>query len=216
MRSWRSPATGPSSSGEAVTLSTGPVPVAVAGAGVKTPAGNSVGELWGNLCAGRPSAEVFSDDRLPPGTAALVCRVRGFDPASYLTPIEARRLDRSHALAIGAAADALGQCGELPAPDRRAVVCGIGLGAASTQEEQTSRLLKQGVRALSPLAVPIVMPSSVAAHLSLRFGFEGPCLTVSTACASGATAIGEGLELLRRGAADLVLAGGVDAMVTFG
>jgi 3-oxoacyl-[acyl-carrier-protein] synthase II len=183
---------------------------------VKTPAGNGVDELWGNLCAGRPSAEVFEDDRLPPGTAALVCRVSGFDPAGYLTPVEVRRLDRSHALAIGAAADALGQCGELPAPVRRAVVCGIGLGAASTYEEQVSRLLGQGVRGVSPLTIPMVMPSSVAAHLSLRFGLEGPCLTVSAACASGAAAIGEGVELLRRGAADVVLAGGVDSLTNYG
>jgi 3-oxoacyl-[acyl-carrier-protein] synthase II len=193
-----------------------PGPVAVVGAGVKTPAGNGVGELWRNLCAARPSAEVFEDDRLPPGTAALVCRVSGFDPAAHLTPIEVRRLDRSHALAIGAAADALGQCAALPEPARRAVVCGVGLGAASTYEEQASRLLGQGVRGLSPLTIPMVMPSSVAAHLSLRFGFGGPCLTVSAACASGAAAIGEGVELLRRGAADVVLAGGVDSLVGYG
>jgi 3-oxoacyl-[acyl-carrier-protein] synthase II len=193
-----------------------PDPVAVVGAGVKTPAGNGVGELWRNLCAARPSAEVFEDDRLPPGVAALVCRVSGFDPAAHLTPIEVRRLDRSHALAIGAAADALGQCAALPEPARRAVVCGVGLGAASTYEEQASRLLEQGVRGLSPLTIPMVMPSSVAAHLSLRFGFEGPCLTVSAACASGAAAIGEGVELLRRGAADVVLAGGVDSLVGYG
>jgi 3-oxoacyl-[acyl-carrier-protein] synthase II len=192
------------------------VPVAVVGAGVKTPAGNDVGELWDNLCAGRPSAEVFSDDRLPPGTAALVCRVSGFDPAAYLTPVETRRLDRSHALAIGAAADALGRCGELPPTARRAVVCGIGLGAASTYEEQVSGLLERGVRGVSPLTIPMVMPSSVAAHLSLRFGFEGPCVTVSAACASGAAALGEGVELLRRGAADVVLAGGVDSLVNYG
>jgi len=196
--------------------SPGPAPVAVTGAGVKTPAGNSPGELWENLCAGRPSAEVFSDDRLPPGTAALVCRVSGFDPAAYLTPVEVRRLDRSHALAIGAAADALGQCGELPPPARRAVVCGIGLGAAATYEEQVSRLLGRGVRGVSPLTIPMVMPSSVAAHLSLRFGFGGPSVTVSAACASGAAAIGEGVELLRRGAADVVLAGGVDSLVNYG
>ena len=156
MRSWKSPVTGPSSSGEAVTFRLGcaSLPVAVVGAGVKTPAGNDAGELWEDLCAGRPSAEVFSDDRLPPGTAALVCRVSGFDPAAYLTPIEVRRLDRSHALAIGAAADALGQCGELPAPARRAVVCGIGLGAASTYEEQVSRLLGQGAAGGEPADYP--------------------------------------------------------------
>jgi 3-oxoacyl-[acyl-carrier-protein] synthase II len=193
-----------------------PVPVAIVGAGMKTPAGNRAGELWANLCAGRPSAEVFDDDRLPPGTAALVCRVRGFDPAAYLTPVEVRRLDRSHALAIGAAADALSQCGELPDPARRAVACGVGLGAASTYEEQTSGLVERGVRGVSPLTIPIVMPSSVAAQLSIRFGFEGPCLTVSAACASGAAAIGEGVELLRRRAADVVLAGGVDSLVGYG
>jgi 3-oxoacyl-[acyl-carrier-protein] synthase II len=193
-----------------------PVPVAVTGAGVKTPAGNRAGELWENLCAGRPSAEVFEDARLPPGTAALVCRVRGFDPAGYLTPAEVRRLDRSHALAIGAAADALDQCAGLPEPARRAVVCGVGLGAASTYEEQTSGLLERGVRGVSPLTIPVVMPSSAAACLSLRFGFQGPCLTVSAACASGAAAIGEGVELLRRGAADVVLAGGVDSLVGYG
>jgi len=191
-------------------------PIAVIGAGVKTPAGNSVSELWANLCAGRPSAEVFEDRRLPPEAAALVCRARGFDPAAYLTPAEARRLDRSHALAIGAASDALSQCGELPDPPRRAVACGVGLGAASTYEEQTSRLLERGARGVSPLTIPLVMPSSVTAHLSLRFGFGGPCVTVSAACASGAAAIGEGVELLRRGAADIVLAGGVDSLVGYG
>jgi 3-oxoacyl-[acyl-carrier-protein] synthase II len=188
---------------------------AVVGAGVKTPAGNSTVELWGSLCAGRPSAEVFRDDRLPPGTAALVCRVRDFDAADYLTATEARRVDRSHALAIGAATDALSQCVELPAPERRAVVCGVGLPAASTYEEQFLNLFGRGVRALSPLTIPMVMPSSVSAQLSLRFDFQGPCMTVSAACASGAAAIAEGVELLRRGTADLVLAGGVDSLVGY-
>jgi len=192
------------------------MPVAVVGAGVTTPAGNDVSELWENLCAGRPSAELFEDDRLPPGTAALVCRVKRFDPAAYLSPVDVRRLDRSHALAIAAAMDAIGQCGELPDAARRAVVCGVGLGAATTYEEQTSRLLRAGVRGVSPLTIPIVMPSSVAAHLSLRLDFAGPCLTVSAACASGAAAIGEGVELLRRRAADIVLAGGVDSLVGYG
>src|SRR5262249_36098305 len=86
----------------------------------------------------------------------------------------------------------------------------------STYEEQLSRLLAAGAHGVSPLTIPMVKPSSVAAHLSLRFGFEGPCLTVSAACASGAAAIGEGVELLRRGAADLVLAGGVDSLVGYG
>jgi 3-oxoacyl-[acyl-carrier-protein] synthase II len=109
----------------------------------------------------------------------------------------------------------MAQCVELPPPARRAVVCGVGLGAAATYEEQLTRLLTGGIRAMGPLTIPMVMPSSVSAHLSLRFDLQGPSLTLSAACASGAAAIGAGVELLRRGAADLVLAGGVDSLVGY-
>jgi 3-oxoacyl-[acyl-carrier-protein] synthase II len=95
------------------------------------------------------------------------------------------------------------------------VVCGVGLGANEYHERQHEELLANGLRRLNPLTIPVVMPSSAAALLSLQFGFCGPVLTVSTACASGANAIGEGAALLRRGAADLVLAGGVDALLTY-
>jgi 3-oxoacyl-[acyl-carrier-protein] synthase II len=95
------------------------------------------------------------------------------------------------------------------------VVCGIGLGASATYEQQFGELARRGPRGMSPLTVPMIMPSSIAARLSLRFGFRGPAITVSAACASGAMAIGEGLELLRRGAADLVVAGGAEALVNY-
>jgi 3-oxoacyl-[acyl-carrier-protein] synthase II len=191
-------------------------PVAVVGAGVKTPVGNRVDELWDALCAGRSAARVFRDDRLPDGADMLVSEITGFDPADYLSPVENRRLDRAHALALAAAQDALDQSDyRLVVPERRAVVCGIGLGAAATYEEQHSRLAAGGLRAMSPLTIPVIMPSSVSAHLSLRHDFRGPCLTVAAACASGAAAVGEAVELLRRGAADVVLAGGVDSLVSY-
>lgn len=190
---------------------------AVVGWGVKAPGGCRPEELWATLCAGRSTAEPYADPRWPAGGELLVSRVTGFDPADYLAPSEVRRLDRAHHLAVGAASDAM-DCvtGELPVPDRCAVVCGTGLGGAGTYEVQHERLLERGVRAVHPLTIPLVMPSAAAALLALRFGFRGPALTVNTACASGATAIGEAVELLRRGAADLVLAGGVDALLTYG
>ena len=191
-------------------------PAAVVGAGVKAPGGTTVDQLWESLCAGRSFAVPFVDDRLPADVGILVALVTGFDPAAYLTSVEQRRFDRSCQLALAAAQDALAAVpGPLPAPDRCGVVSGVGLGATATYETQHARLLEGGLHALNPLTIPMVMPSATASLLSLRFGFTGPCLTVSTACASGATAIGEGLELLRRGAADLVLAGGVDSMVTY-
>jgi 3-oxoacyl-[acyl-carrier-protein] synthase II len=189
----------------------------VVGAGLKAPGGTTVDELWAALRAGRSVAEPYEDERLPADARLVVSRVGGFDPADYLSGVELRRLDRAHQLAMGAAQDAL-DClgGRLPPRERCAVVCGVGLGAASTFEEQHERVLRRGLRAMSPLTVPMGMPSATASLLALRFGLAGPCLTVSTACASGATAIGEGVELLRRGACDLVLAGGVDALLSYG
>jgi 3-oxoacyl-[acyl-carrier-protein] synthase II len=191
-------------------------PIAVVGAGVKTPGGSTVDELWDALCAARATAEVYVDDRLPRDARLLVSRVRAFDPSRYLSGVERRRLDRAHQLAIGAAQDAMDKCGpDLPARERCAVVCGVGLGAAAIQEEQHARLLEHGLKGISPLAIPTMMPSALTALLTLRFGFTGACLTVSTACASGATAIAHGVQLLRSDAADLVLAGGADSLLTY-
>jgi 3-oxoacyl-[acyl-carrier-protein] synthase II len=188
----------------------------VVGAGVKTPGGLTIDELWAAVCAGRSTAEPYADERLPPDAQLLVSRVSRFNASDYLTSIERRRFDRAHQLAIGAAQDAIDMCGAgLPPGERCAVVCGVGMGAAGIQEDQHVRLLEHGFKSVSPLAIPTMMPNAMAALLSLRLKFKGPSLTVSTACASGATAIAEGVELLRRSAADLVLAGGGDSLLTY-
>lgn len=187
--------------------------------GVKAPGGTDVEALWSFLCAGQSAARPHRDAGLPPEVPLLSTRVEGFDPSAYVRGVERRRLDRCHLLAIGAAQDAVdhavGAGGlRLPPPPRRAVVCGTGFGATATYESQHAAFLDGGLHRLSPLAIPTVMPCASAAHLALRFDAQGPCQTVSTACASGAAALADATELLRRGAADVVLAGGVDAMVT--
>jgi 3-oxoacyl-[acyl-carrier-protein] synthase II len=190
--------------------------VAVVGVGVKTPAGLTLDALWRALCAGRSSAQPVVDERLRADTRVLASRVEGFDPSAYLSPMDQRRFDRAHQLAIGAAQDAMDALGSnRPPAERCGVVCGVGLGAPAFQESQYARLHATGPASLSPLTIPMMMPSALASLLSLRFDFKGPCFTVSTACASGATAIAEGVELIRRGAADLVLAGGADSMLTY-
>ena len=191
-------------------------PVAVVGVGVKTPAGLTLDSLWTALCAGRSTAQCVVDERLPADARVLASRVEGFDPGAHLSAMEQRRFDRAHQLAIAAAQDAMDCFGpDRPSHERCAVVCGVGLGAPAFQEAQYARLHASGPASLSPLTIPMMMPSALAALLSLRFHFKGPCFTVSTACASGATAIAEGVELIRRGAADLVLAGGADSMLTY-
>jgi 3-oxoacyl-[acyl-carrier-protein] synthase II len=191
-------------------------PIAVVGAGVKAPGGLTTDELWASLCQGRPTAERYVDGRLPSGTLVLVSRAAGFDASVYLSPIERRRLDRTHQLGIAAAQDAIAMCGpDLPSLDRCAVVSGVGLGASALMEQQYERLFAAGSKALAPLAIPMFMPNALTALLSIRFGFRGPAVTVCSACASGAAAIAEGVELLRRSAADLVLAGGADSLLTY-
>ena len=188
--------------------------VAVLAAGVKTPAGDTVEDLWSALCQGQSTAEVLEGGPFRADEAPLVCRDREFDPSTYFTPVETRRLPRAHALALAAAQDALAGCqDDLPPPHRRAVVCGVGLPGSAAYEEQLTNLAERGVHAMSPLTVPHTMPSSIASLLSLRHDVRGPSVTVSAACASGAAAIAQGVDLLRSGAADLVLAGGVDALL---
>jgi len=186
---------------------------AVVGAGVKTPAGSTPDQLWANALAARSGIAAYQDPRLPASVAVVAGQVTGFDPLDYAGPADATRLDRLHLLAIGAADDALAGI-DRPPPDRCAVVCGVGYGAAASLEELHRTVVEHGIRGLTPFSVPLNMANSAAAHLAMRYGFQGACLTISTACAAGADAIGQGLELLRRGEADLVLAGGVDAPLT--
>ena len=191
--------------------------VAVVGVGVKAPGGTTANELWRSLCSARSTAEPYKDERLPVDAAVLVSRVEGFEPADYFSSVERRRLDRALQLALAAAQDAVDDSTgpPWPAPERRAVVCGVGFGGAATWEEQHARLLAGGLRALAPLTVTVVMPSAAPSLLSLRHQIAGPASSVSAACASGAVAIGHGMELLRRGAVDIVLAGGYDSLVSY-
>jgi 3-oxoacyl-[acyl-carrier-protein] synthase II len=183
----------------------------VRGLGVATPAGSSIRDMWQTLLTSdRTLAEQIS---YPNDLDIVGCRARDFDPPSRYPPHELRRLDRAHQMAIWAADDAHSDL-EPIAPERTAVVVGVGYGAAAFAEQQHTTLESRGWRHVSPLTIPVVMPNSVAAHLSLRYKYTGPSITVAAACASGAVAIGEALWLLRTNRADRVLCGGVDALHT--
>jgi len=123
------------------------LPVAVVGAGVKAPGGLTPDELWATVSAARSVAEPFVDARLPTDVEVAVARVTGLDVGVYLPPIQARRFDRCHHLAVAAAQDALSAvAGPLPPPERCAVVCGVGIGASAYLEMQYQELLQNGLR----------------------------------------------------------------------
>ena len=188
--------------------------VVVTGLGVKTPAGNDVATFWETLLAGRSmAADITSFDTtdLP---VRFACQVKDFDGAEYLGPKEVRRVDRNAQLGFAAAIDAVRSAGEPGAdPARCAVVAGIGIGGLATLEEQEKVLIERGPTRVTPFLVPMMMPNATPAIVAMELGWTGPNVCVATACAAGSHAVGEGARLIRDGTADVVLAGGAEAVV---
>ncbi|ANN21670.1 3-oxoacyl-ACP synthase [Amycolatopsis orientalis] len=185
------------------------------GIGLVTPAGIGVDESWNYVLKGESATALDPD--LAGLTVDLSCRVPGFDPVAAVGPKRAWRMDRTQALAIAAARQAIEDAGLSSGgwdDARVGVVVGTGLGGMATLEAQHSAMLEKGAAKVSALTMPMFLTNMTAGQLAIEFGARGPNLTVSTACASGATAIGVARDLLRSGAADVVVAGGVDAGVT--
>jgi 3-oxoacyl-[acyl-carrier-protein] synthase II len=189
--------------------------VVVTGMGVKSPAGLDVDSMWAIVLAGKGVArriERFDPSELPVQFAG---EVRDFDPAPYFNPKEVRRVDRFTQLGFSAAADAIEHAGELGAdPSRVAVIAATGVGGLETMENNEATFLERGASRVSPFFVPMMMPNAAAGQISIRFGFTGPALCISTACAAGANALGEGARMVRDGSADVVVAGATEAPVT--
>ncbi|MCX4980731.1 beta-ketoacyl synthase [Streptomyces sp. NBC_00572] len=185
---------------------------AVTGVGLFTPAGADRATTWETVRVGKPTAALEERD----GLTYLACRAPGL-PEDFGRAAAARRPDRSAALALCAAREALADAGLDPGGwdgARVAVVAGIGAGGVLTYEAQRGVLGTDGPGDMSPFAVPGALPNAVAAQLAVEFGVRGPSMAVTTACAAGATAIGVGLDLLALGRCDLVLVGGAEASLS--
>ncbi len=189
--------------------------VAVTGIGVKTPAGCDLDTFWATLLAGRSKAApitAFDASDLP---VQFACEVKDFDPIPYLGPKEVRRVDRNAQLGFAAAVDALKDAGEPGAdPARCAVIGGTGIGGLITLEAQEKVLLDRGPSRVTPFLVPMMMANATPAIVAMHLGWTGPNVCIATACAAGTHAVGEGARLVRDGSADVVLAGGTEAVVT--
>ena len=185
---------------------TGRHAVAVTGLGVRCAAGATPEALWESLVECRPATSLHVFDEA--GTVVYpACAMTDFDPAGYLAPKEVRRADRSVQMAVCAAVDAVADAGGLHVvPGRRAVVTGTGYGGVISQEN--------GIGHPDVLYAPRLMHNAGAYWISARLGITGPSLTVSTACASGTHAVGEAMQMIRSGCADVVVAGGHDSPLT--
>jgi beta-ketoacyl-acyl-carrier-protein synthase II len=197
--------------------------VVVTGLGLVTPAGRGVADAWNGVLAGKGAAAV--DERLTAaGTpVTIACRVPDFDPDAELGRGSSRRLDRFTHLAAMAAREAVGHAGLSEGdeesivtadPDRVGVLLGSGIGGAETWADEYPRYFDKGPGRVSPMFVPKMLSNTAAGTVAIRTGARGPNMTVNTACAAGATAIHVGRDLIASGAADVVLAGGVEAAIT--
>ena len=190
--------------------------VVITGMGAITPVGNTVTETWNTLLAGKSGVDWVTLFDSSPYPTHIAGEVKGWDPILYMDPKDARRVARCTQFALGAATQAL-QDAKLPTDqplgERAGVVMGTGLGGFEIYQETLIDAAQRGSYRIKPTAAVGGLPNIPAFHISERFGTQGPLSTVVTACAAGTQAIGEGSELIRRGSADIVLAGGFEALI---
>jgi len=191
------------------------VDVVVTGLGATTPLGGDVASTWDAMLAGRSGVTPLTQEwaqQLPVRIAAQLA----VDPSEVIDRVKLRRLDRSEAVALIAAREAWADSGLADAGldrERLAVSVGSGIGGAQTLLAQDDILEESGPRKVSPFTVPMLMPNGPAAHVGLEFGAQAGVHSVASACATGAEAISLGLDLIRSGRADVVVAGGTEAVI---
>jgi 3-oxoacyl-[acyl-carrier-protein] synthase II len=198
------------------------VDVVVTGMGATTPLGGDVASTWDGLLAGRSGirtneAEWAERFDLPSRLAAPLA----VEPAEILPRVQLRRLDRCEQVAIIAARQAWADAGfEMPTeenrpvdPDRLGVAIGTGIGGPITLLAQDDLLENQGLRKVSPLTVPMLMPNGPAAHVSIELMARAGVHSPASACASGAEGLATGWQMIQNGRADVVVAGGAEACI---
>lgn len=158
--------------------------------------------------------EAFWEGLLAPARTG-VRRIEGWDPSAWLGPKEIRRHDRYNQFGVAAAQMAWDDAGAPSVdPARAGVIMGTGVGGLESLENQIVMAEKRGYDRITPFLVPLFMANSNAASISMRFGLNGPCETISTACAAGNHAIANAAHLVAMGRLDVALAGGAEAAIT--
>ncbi len=188
--------------------------VVVTGMGAMTPLGETIDEYWGNLIRGVSGIGPMTQADPTGFPTRIAGEVRSFDPATYIDAKEARRMARFAQLGLAAALRAAENAGldaSTIVSEESGVVLGNGNGGMPTTEEQAKVLFDRGGMKESPFFIPMVLPNMAAAQISRTLGLKGYTNTVITACAAGTQAIGEGAEVIRRGTAKVVFAGGTEA-----
>ncbi len=190
--------------------------VVVTGLGCVSPVGNTVEETWQALLAGKSGAASITHFDASQHKTKFAAEVKGFDGVALFGTRDARKMDRFTQFAIAATNEALDQAGLRIDPsnrDRIGVLIGTGIGGISTMLEQAEVMRERGPDRISPFLIPMMISDSAAGMVAIRLGVRGPNMALATACASGSNAIGEAGEIIRRGSADVMIAGASEASI---
>jgi 3-oxoacyl-[acyl-carrier-protein] synthase II len=192
--------------------------VVITGMGAITPVGNDVTEFWNSLLQGKSGIDFikgFDDVDLP---VRLVAQVKNFDPQSNgLDRSDIRKWDLFCQYAMAAAFQAMNDSGLVSGENieahRLGVYVGSGIGGMDVFVKETTKLLNEGAKRISPLFVPTLIANMASGNVAIKHKAEGPCLPVVTACATGTHAVGEAYVAVKQGMADAIIAGGTEAAV---
>lgn len=191
--------------------------VVITGLGAVTPLGTTIKTTWERLCAGVSGVDVIRRFDASDFPAKIAGEVHAFDAEHYINKHDLRRMDRFVQFALAASQDALDDAGLVITEEngeRVGVYIGTAFGGLESLEAVHKTLLEKGPNRVSPLFPAMVLGNLAAGHVSMRFGAVGPNNSSVTACAAGAHSLGESLHLILRGAADVMLAGGTEAVIT--
>ncbi|MFP3043165.1 beta-ketoacyl-ACP synthase II [Treponema primitia] len=199
--------------------------VVVTGIGVISPIGNTVEEFKQSLIAGKSGIGKITQFDTTGFDVTIAGEVKDFDPSQWIDKKDYRKMARFTQFAVAAAAQALGQADLLEDaeegrrrikgdPNKAGVVLGNGIGGFDVVTESFRKLFDNGPKRMLPLTVPLMINNEAAGNVSMVFGLRGPAYTQVTACASGADALGQALDLIRSGRCDVVVSGGTEACIT--
>ena len=190
--------------------------VVITGIGLITPLGQNRKSTWSGLMKGESGVDYITAFDAEGFETRIAAEVLDFDAAAVLGRREARRLDRFSQFACVSALEALEQAGldmSWPNPDRVAVLVGSGVGGIITLSEQYDVMARRGPRRVSPFLIPMMLSDMASGQVSMMIGAKGPNFNTVSACASGADAIGEAADLIRRERVDIAVAGGSEAAI---
>ena len=190
--------------------------VVITGMGTISPLGHDVPTTWEAAIAGRSGIGPITRFDATDFRTRIAGEIKDFNPRDHFAPKEARRMDAFVQYALVAAREAIHDANiEFANGDheRTAVIVGSGIGGIGTVTQQAKILHERGPNRVSPFLIPMILPETASSMVAIEFGLKGPNMAVTSACATGANAIGEAYEMIRRGVADMAVAGGTEAGV---